>query len=229
PGLIVPTTTRALRASCESAAANRPAAVLGALSTRPCRAGTIPTVPPGETAKPAFRAGRLSARRRLSKYRSAAGPPICSFDLPCPGSASIDRSCHGVIAHADPPETAERAETAAAAPCDLHCRVPVRGHAELARAQPPAAVAGDENDRNALEVLRAALEEALRGAGRHPAYLDAVDADAVGDPSGGAGESEPEHRAGHRDEHEQDHAPLDAHARRSPPPTPSARGNGPCT
>src|SRR5436309_13495165 len=73
------------------------------------------------------------------------------------------------------------------------------------------------------------LEEALRGAGRHPADVDAVDAAAVGDPPGRAGEGEPERGAGHGEEHEQDRAPLDAHARRGPPPAPSARGNGPCT
>jgi hypothetical protein len=96
-------------------------------------------------------------------------------------------------ANADPPETAERAEAAAVTAGDLHCRVPVRGDAELARAQPPPAIAGDEDNGDAFELLRAALEEALRGAGRHAAYVDAVDADAVGDPPWGAGESKPEH------------------------------------
>jgi len=74
---------------------------------------------------------------------------------------------------------------------------------------------------------RRSLEEPLRRVGFHTADVDAVDLHAGGDPLRRARENEPEDGARHRQDHESERAALDAHARRSLPLAPGARGNGP--
>jgi hypothetical protein len=129
--------------------------------------------------------------------------------------------------HADAPEAAQRSESFPVSPRQLDGGVPVRANAELLRGHAPAPFAGDKDDRHPLESARTPLEQALRRVRFHAADVDAVDPYAGGDALWGPCEYEPERGA--RDcQHEKcEHAALDAHARRSFPPAPGTRGNGP--
>ena len=128
---------------------------------------------------------------------------------------------------ADAPKAAQRTEPVPVALRQLDRGMPVRADAQLLRGQPPAALAGDEDHRDPFETVRPPFEESLRRTRFHATDLDAGDAHACRDPLRGAGENEPEDGAGHRQDQESERAALDAHARRSLPLAPSARGNGP--
>ena len=128
---------------------------------------------------------------------------------------------------ADAPKAAQRTEPVPVALRQLDRGVPVRADAQLLRGQPPAALAGDEDHRDPFEAARPSLEKVLRRARLHAAHIDAADTHTVGDPFRRAGENEAEGGAGHRQDQEPERAALDAHARRSLPLAPSARGNGP--
>jgi hypothetical protein len=78
--------------------------------------------------------------------------------------------------NADSAEATQRAEAVTLVARRLDRRVPVGLDPELSRRHTPAPLAGDEDDRNALESARSFLEQPLRIAGLHSADVDAADA-----------------------------------------------------
>jgi hypothetical protein len=122
--------------------------------------------------------------------------------------ASRRRDVRAEHPHADPPEAAQRPDPGALVERQLDGRVPVRLDAEADRLQSPLVPGGGEGERGLRERVRAALQLRARLVRGQPADVDAVDADARGDPGRRAGEDESEHDAAHRGDDREHHQPL---------------------
>jgi hypothetical protein len=127
--------------------------------------------------------------------------------------------------HVEAPEASERAETVALPLRKFNRGVPVRTDAELLRRDTPAPIDGDEDDRGVVQRPRPPSQKSLGIAGFHTSHVHAVDANTGGNPPRRAREDQAEHRARDRQKEKCERAALDAHARRSPPPAPAARGD----
>jgi hypothetical protein len=110
--------------------------------------------------------------------------------------------------HADAADPAQRAEPVALVERELHGRVPVGLDPEADRAKRPRVPGPREGDRHLRERGGTALELCARLLGGQPADVDAVDADARGDPARGARKREPDHGGAGPDDDRQHDQPL---------------------